>query len=445
MTAQSGNDQASIQGVLDYALEQAQSQGVTAVAVKASISDGKSVTVRKGELDILEYHKGQSFSVTVYQGETKGSASTTDLTQKEIKTAIESAIGIARYTSEDPYSGLADKALLATSFPELDLYHPWSVDSSEMIEICKETEAKAIALDKRITNSEGASMSTYAGTSGYANSNGFSHLKEGSSHSYSCTLIAEDDNGMQRDYWYTGDRDKNQMQNFQDVANEAAKRALQRLSPQAIQSTTCPVLFSPDVARSLIGHLIGALSGSAQYKKNSFLLDAAGEAIFPEFVRIYEDPYIVAGAKSSSYDAEGVATKKSDLIHNGCIEHYVLSSYSGRKLKRPTTGNAGGLRNVRVESNGGDQSQLIKQMGSGVLVTELIGQGVNQITGDYSRGASGFLVKNGEIQYPVEGFTIAGNLKNMYQQLVAIGSDVDEQGNIHTGSWLLDNMTIAGQ
>ena len=341
-------DQATISQVLEYALDEARKQGASDASVKASISDGRSITIRMGELDTLEYHKGQSFSVTAYKGQAKGSASTTDLSQKQIKIAIQSALGIASYTSEDEYAGLPDKNSLATDFPALDLYHHWSIETDEIIEICKQTEALAMNQDDRIKNSEGVSLNTYEGTSGYGNSQGFLHVRDGTSHSYSCTLIAEDNNGMQRDYWYTGDRNPEKMDNFKDVAGKAADRALQRLSPRPITSLTCPVLFSAEMSRSLIGHLISATSGSAQYKKTSFLLDASGKTIFPEFVHIYEDPLLVAAHNSSSYDNEGVATRKSDLINNGKLERYILSTYSARKLDLVTTGNAGGLRNVRT-------------------------------------------------------------------------------------------------
>ncbi len=438
-------DEKRIQKILEFGLEAAQKAGATDAVIKASSSIGRSVNVRMGELDTLEYHKGQSFSVTVYQGQQKGSASTTDLSEPEILAAIEAAMGIASYASEDPYAGLADKELMAKKFPELNLYHPWEIKTDEMIALSQQCEANAMAVDPRINNSEGVSISTYEGSSGYANTNNFIHLDSGSNHSLSCTLIAEDSNGMQRDYWYSSERDPSLLEDFQQLGEKAAKRTISRLSPQPIESMTCPVVFVPEMAKSLVGHLVAAASGGSQYKKTSFLLDAVGDQILPDCVHIYEDPLIPGGSRSSSYDAEGVATKKSDLILDGVLQRYILSSYSARKLKLETTANAGGLRNIRVDSGDKNLDEILAEMGSGILVTELIGHGVNQITGDYSRGAAGFLVEHGKIQHPVEGFTIAGNLKNMYQDLILIGNDVDLRGNMHTGSWLIDKMTIAGQ
>ncbi len=443
-------DQKRIQKSIEFALGAAKKAGATDAAIKASSSVGRSVSVRMGELDILEYHKGQSFSVTVYKGEKKGNASTTDLAESAIVAAIEAAMGISSYASEDPFSGLADKALMAKEFPDLDLYHPWDIDTDEMISLSHSCEKNAMEVDPRITNSEGVCLSTYEGSSGYGNSNDFIHVGSGSSHSIACTLIAEDSNGMQRDYWYSDERDPLLLEDYRQLGEKAAQRTISRLSPQAVESMTCPVVFSPEMAKSLVGHLVAAASGGSQYKKTSFLLDAAGDQVLADFVHIHEDPLIRGGSRSSSFDGEGVVTKKSDLILNGVLQRYILSSYSARKLNLKTTANAGGLRNIRVDSGGQsgstkDLDQLLSEMNQGILVTELIGQGVNQITGDYSRGAAGFWIEQGKIKHPVEGFTIAGNLKNMYQNLIAIGSDIDLRGNMHTGSWLIDKMIIAGQ
>lgn len=438
-------DQKRIQESIEFALDTAKKLGATQAAVKVSSSIGRSINVRMGELDTLEYHKGQSFSVTVYEGQKKGSAGTTDLSEPEITAAIEAAKGISSYASEDPFSGLADKELMAKEFPDLDLYHPWDIDTDEMISLSQRCEKNAMEIDPRINNSEGVSLSTYEGSSGYGNSNGFIHVDSGSNHSLSCTLIAEDSNGMQRDYWYSSERDPSLLEDYSQLGEKAAQRTISRLSPQAVESMTCPVIFSPEMAKSLVGHLVAAASGGSQYKKTSFLLNAAGDQVLPNFVHIYEDPLIRGGSRSSSYDSEGVATQKSDLIIDGVLQRYILSSYSARKLNLETTANSGGLRNIRVDSGDKDLDELLGEMNKGILVTELIGQGVNQITGDYSRGAAGFWVEQGKIKHPIEGFTIAGNLKNMYQDLMHIGNDVDLRGNMHTGSWLIDKMTIAGQ
>lgn len=438
------SDRVQVSNAVEMSLDVAKQEGATAAAAGASLDSGLSVTARMGDVETLEHHRGQSLSVTVYQGQRKGSASSSALGADAIRETVEAAMRIARYTSEDPYAGLADADLMAQETADLDLYHPWPLQVDEAIEITKACEAAALSSDKRIVNSEGSSLNTFQGTSAYANSHGFLGVASGSRHSLSCSVIAEDESGMQRDYWYTGSRLAGQLESTESVGLKAAERALARLSPEKLSTRQTPVLFSAELAKGLMGHLVAAVSGGALYRKASFLLDAMGETILPEFVHIYEDPLIPQAPGSSAFDAEGVTTCKSDLIKNGVLERYVLGSYSARKLGLQTTANAGGVRNLRVNNHDLDLPALLKKMGTGFYATELIGHGINMVTGDYSRGAAGFWVEDGEIQYPVAEITVAGNLRDIFQNVQAIGNDVDTRGNIQTGSWLINDLMIAG-
>lgn len=437
-------DQALMTQAVELALDEAKKQGASSAEAGGGMDSGLSVSVRKGEIETLEHHRGQSLSITVYQDHRKGSASTSDLSPQSIKEAVEAANRIARYTSEDDCSGLADAELMAKALPDLDLYHPWDISAKAAIEIATICEAAGLSQDTRITNSEGASVNAFQGVSVYGNSHGFLGSKQGTRHSVSCSVIAEDEKGMQRDYAYTSSRLPHKLETPESVGKEAAEHALRRLSARQLSTRTAPVVFAADVARGLLGSLIGAISGGALYRKASFLLDMKGQQIFPEFVHIKEDPLIKQGVGSSAFDSEGVATRQRSLVENGILQGYVLGSYSARKLGMQTTGNAGGVHNLTIDSGTDDFSALLQRMGTGLYVTELIGHGVNGITGDYSRGASGFWVEQGEIQYPVEEITIAANLKDMFMNLQAIATDIDLRGNTQTGSWLIDPMTIAG-
>lgn len=429
----------------EQVLEEAKKLGATAVEVNVSSGEGLSVDVRMSEVETLEYNRDQGLGLTVYFGQKKGHASTADLSAKAIKDTVEAACRIAKYTSEDEYSGLADADLMATKFPDLDLYHPWDISADQAIELALNCENAAREYSPLISNADGTAVSTYRGMSLYANSHGFSGFNRGSSHSISCSMVAQEGDSMQRDYWFTSSRLPEQLEDPEFVGKEASKRTVKRLHARPIETTSAPVLFVPQIARSLIGHFTSAISGGSQYRKASFLLDAVGEKIFPDFVHLYEQPFIPQAMGSANFDNEGVALQEKDLLKNGIIESYILSSYSARKLGLKTTGNAGGTHNLTLKDTGQDFDELLRMLGTGFLVSGLIGNSVNGITGDYSRGASGFWVEEGEIQFPIEEVTIAGNLKEMYQGIVAIGNDVDYRGNMRTGSILLDEMKIAGK
>ncbi len=429
----------------ETAVAEARRQGASSAEAGASLNTGLSVNVRKGEVETLEHHRGQSLSISVYLGHCKGSASSSDLSIEAIRDAVGAALAIARHTSEDQCAGLADPALMAKEIPDLDLYHPWDLGPEDAIELATECEAAALATDRRITNSEGAAVNTFGGVSAYANSHGFIGVKRGTRHSLNCSVIAEDDNGMQRDYAYTVSRVPEKLDSARKIGEEAAERTLRRLSGRKLDTRQAPVLFAADLARGLLSSFVSAISGGALYRRSSFLLDSLGSQVFPASIHIHESPHLRQALGSAAFDNEGVATRERDLVADGVVQSYVLSSYSGCKLGMPTTGNAGGVHNLRIDATAGDLAALLAEMGSGLYVTELIGHGINPVTGDYSRGASGFWVENGEIQYPVEEITIAGNLAEMFRQLQAVGSDVDQRGNYQTGSWLVESMTIAGE
>ena len=438
------SDREQVSRAVEMALDAARKAGATAAAAGASLDSGLSVTARMGDVETLEHHRGQSLSVTVYVGHKKGSASSSALGEGAIREAVEAAVRIARHTSEDACAGLADASLMAREIPDLDLYHPWPLQADEAIDIARACEAAALEADKKIVNSEGATLNTFQGTSAYGNTHGFLGVTSGSNHNLSCSVIADDGNGMQRDYWYTSSRLPGELEPPEHVGQKAAERALARLSPRKLPTGQMPVLFAAELAKGLLGNLVSAVSGTSLYRKASFLLDAQGKKILPEFVHIHEDPLIPRAPGSSAYDAEGVATRKSDLVTDGVLARYVLASYSACKLGLQTTANAGGVRNLRIDSHDLDLPALLKKMDTGFYVTELIGQGINLVTGDYSRGAAGFRVEGGEIRYPVAEITVAGNLRDMFANLQAVGNDVDTRGNIQSGSWLIDGLMIAG-
>lgn len=425
-------------------LERAKAQGASAAEAEVSQGFGQNVTVRRGEVETIEYNRDKGLAVTVYFGHQRGHASTSDLDGKAIADTVDAACSIARHTAADPSAGLADEALLAREIPDLDLYHAWDLPVEKAIELARECEAAALASDARISNSEGGSVGTQESLFVYANSLGFSGGYPSSRHDISCAVIAESQNGMQRDYWYSSARDPRDLENAIDIGRHAGERTVRRLDARQAKTGEVPVLFEAPVAAGLIGHLVSAISGGSLYRKASFLLDAKGQAIFPAFMRISEQPHIPKGLASSPFDNEGVATRARELVDQGVLQGYMLGSYSARKLGLQSTGNAGGNHNLIVQSTGEDFAALLKKMGTGVLVTELLGHGTNLVTGDYSRGAAGFWVENGVIQYPVEEITVAGNLRDMFKDIVAVGNDVLMRGSKQCGSILIGGMMVAG-
>ncbi len=425
-------------------LDEAKSRGADQAEVAASHDIGLAATARLGEVESLEYTNDRGVGVTVYKDQKKGSASTSDFSLPALKETVAKACSFATFTAADECSGLADAERMATTIPDLDLAHEWGMQADEAIRIAIECEDAGRSFDARITNSEGATVGTSSGVRAYGNSHGFLASYPKTSHSVSCVVVGEENGSMERDYWYTTARDAAILESPVSVGTTAAMRTVARLGGRKIETGTAPVMFTPDTARGFIGHAIGAISGGSQYRRSSFLLDAAGEKIFPDFVQIQERPHIAGAMASAPYDAEGVATTDRDIVVDGVLQGYVLSSYSARRLGLATTGNAGGTHNLIVPGNSGDLESMIQEMGTGLLVHELIGQGVNMVTGDYSRGVVGFWIENGAVAYPVHEVTIAGNLRKLYQQIVAIGNDQDLRGGIRCGSVLVDSMTIAG-
>ena len=426
------------------ALETAARAGADQCEAAVSHDLGLSVTARMRDIETLEYQNDRSFGITVYFDNRKGSASTSDFRPAAVREAVERACSIARRTAEDPCAGLADPARLAEDPPDLALDHAWDVSPEEAREMAIRCEGVALDRDPRITNSEGATVATSRGVRAYGNSHGFFGAYRRSSHSVSCAVLAGDDGGMERDYHYTASRNPAELEALEAVGAKAAERTLRRLGARQVTTARVPVLFPPELARGFLGHAVGAASGTAQYRRSSFLLDAAGEAVFPDFMNIRERPHIPGAFGSAPFDREGVATTDRDLVAAGVLQGYVLSSYSARRLGLETTGNAGGVHNLLVEGNAEGRDTLIRQMERGLIVSELMGQGVNPVTGDYSRGAAGFWVEGGEIAYPVSEITIAGNLRDLYRSIVAVGRDQDLRGVIRCGSVLVAEMTVAG-
>ncbi len=436
---------AELKNTVQQLLDEAKAQGATAAEAGLSVDDGLSVTARLGVVETIEHHCSQGLGVTVYFGQRKGAASTTDLSPASIKETVSAACSIARYTSEDDCAGLPDTDLLATEFPDLDLYHPWALSSEKAIELAIECEDAARSYHAEISNSEGATISTHKGINVLGNSLGFLQAKLGTRHSLVCSVLAQRGDDMQRDYWYSVARNSEKLESARDIGIKAAERTLRRLGGRSLSPRQCRVLFSAEMAGSLLGSFIGAISGGSLYRKSTFLLDALNTQVFPDFVHIHEQPHLIGGLGSAMYDGEGVATRNRDLVRDGILQDYVLSTYSAKKLGLKSTGNAGSVRNLTITSNAGDFESMLQTLGTGLLVTELMGQGVKMMTGDYSRGAAGFWVENGVIQYPVEEITIAGNLKEMFKNIIAVGNDVDLRGNIRTGSILIEQLSIAGE
>ncbi len=396
-----------------------------------------------GEVETVEYQRDRSVGVTVYFGQRKGSASTADFSDAALRDTVDAACRIARFTAEDQHIGLADPERLATEFPDLDLDHPWAIEPPAAIELALRAEAAARGADARITNSDGAGFSSHRGTRCYANSHGFVGTSTGTHHSLSCAVIAGTGGTMQRDGWHTIARAESDLESAERVGLRAAERALRRLGARRVATTRVPVLFAPEVARGLIGHLLAAIRGSAQYRQSSFLLDALGSQVLPPGIAVCETPTLARGPASTAFDGEGVATRETDLVSDGELQTYLLDSYSARRLGRETTGHAGGWTNVIVEGTR-DPGDLLRDIADGFYVTELMGQGVNLVTGDYSRGAAGFWVENGELTHAVEEVTIAGNLKAMLLGIAGFGTDLDRRHPIQVGSILIDRMAVAG-
>lgn len=429
---------------VQLALDMARVGGATQAEASAGASRGLSVSVRKGEVESLEFQQDRDLGVTVYFGRRKGNASTGDLSDAGIREAVAAALDIARATGEDPCNGLADVALMAREFPDLDLDHPWDLHADAAVDLAAACEAAAFAADPRISASEGAGVSSHRGRSIYANTHGFMGCRVGTNHSLSCAVVAGSGEQMQRDYWYSSARRASDLMDAQALGRKAGMRAAARLGARKLGTCTAPVLFPPELARGLWGHLIGAMSGAALYRRASFLLDKLGQSVCSAVVTLEQKPLLARGAGSAAYDSEGVATQERTLIDGGVLQGWLLGSYSARKLGLQTTGNAGGIFNLLARPGEEDFDALLHRMDRGLLVTELLGQGVNLVTGDYSRGAAGFWVENGEIAYPVEELTIAGNLADIYKGIVAVGRDVDPLQNVRTGSVLVERMTIAG-
>ena len=425
-------------------LEKAHKQGASDAAVSVNHDHGFSVDARMGQVETVAFSDDRGVSITVYKGFRKGSASSTDTSPAAIHAMVTAAIDIAEVSAEDPCFGLAEKELMCTEFPELDLCYPWDITPSDAIEMAIKCEQHALSMDKRITNSDGVNISSYTFCHGYANSHGFSGLTDCSRHSISCSLIAKEKNAMQRDYDYSTVRNPFDLVPIDVLASGAVERAISRLGARSIKTQQLPVVFSSRLSSGLFSSCINAISGSNLYRKNSFLVDSIGLQLFPKNIRMYDQPHLRGALGSAAFDAEGVKTRPNVWVEDGKICQYVLGTYSARKMGLQTSANSGGVFNLTVDATAGDLSDILKKMGRGLLVTDLMGQGVNLLTGDYSRGASGFWIEDGEIQYPVEGITIAGNLKDMLGAIVAVGTDINPNSSTRCGSVLIERMMVAG-
>lgn len=438
--------QQELEAIVEQALADARRRGADQAEVAASQDRALDATVRLGEVETLEHHRDRGVTVTVYFGKRKGTAASGDLQERSLVDVVERACAIAKHTQEDPCAGLADPERMAdpANLPELDLWHPWELSPDEAIELALECESAARA-DERVTNSEGASVHTGAGLVCYGNSHGFRGVQRGTRHDISCAVIAGENDAMQRDYWYSVARRADDLEPAQSVGRRAAERAVRRLNSRRVKTATVPVLFVPEVARSLIGHFVAAVRGSALYRDASFLVGKKGEKIFADHVCISEHPHLPRALGSAAFDGEGVLTRARKLVNDGVLEGYVLNSYSARKLGMETTGNAGGVHNLTVEPGKAGFGELVSRMGRGLVVTEMMGQGVNIVTGDYSRGAAGFWVEDGTMACPVHEITVAGNLADVFMGIEAVGNDVDKRANIRTGSILVNRMMVAGE
>jgi PmbA protein len=443
-SASSLPEPARLEDMVHEIIRQARAAGADEVEAGVNMDAGLSVTVRLGETETLEFNRDRVLGLTVYFDRRKGSASTADFGPEGIAATVQAACDIARYTSQDPCAGLADADRLATVIPDLDLYHPWELSAEQAIALATECEDAARAVDPRIDNSEGATVGSYVSLRVKGNSKGFLGSYRSSYHSISCSVIGRQGEEMQRDYWSDSARDRNDLDAAADIGRVAGERTIRRLGTRRLSTRQAPVLVIAENAGSLFGHFINAISGSNLYRKSSFLLDHLGKPVFPGWMHIHEQPLLKKGPGSAPYDSEGVATAARDIITDGVLQGYVLNTYAARKLGMQTTGNAGGVRNLTIDPGTRDLAGMLRLMDTGLLVTEFIGFGVNIVTGDYSRGAAGFWVEHGEIQYPVDEITVAGNLRDMFMGIVEVGSDVDTRSNTRTGSVLIERMTIAG-
>ena len=443
---QSEPDEESLRDIVQQMLDYASARGADQAEAAASHNLGLSATARLGEVESLEYTNDRGVGITVYSGSRKGSASTSDFRPEAIREAVDKALIFARHTAADDCAGLADADRMAgDDLPELELYHRWELTAETAIEMAIGCEAVARDFDSRICNSEGATVTTGGGARAYGNSHGFLQSVAKTSHSLSCTVVGAAGDEMQRDFWYSVARDPNELESPEAVGRQAAERTIARLAARKIQTRTAPVVFAPELARGFIGHALAAIAGGAQYRRSSFLLDAVGETVCPEFLQLQERPHLPGAMASSAYDSEGVATADRDIVVDGVLQSYILGSYSARRLGLESTANAGGTHNILVPGNRDGLDEILAEMGDGLLVHELIGQGVNGVTGDYSRGAVGFWVENGEVAFPVHEITIAGNLRDLYANIAAIGNDQDLRGGIRCGSLLVAEMKIAGE
>lgn len=437
--------QQDLQNKLARVLEQARHRGMDSAEAILLLENGFSVSARHSEVETVEHHQAKTLQVTVYHDQRSGAAAISDLTNEAILAAVDKACAIASYAGQDPYAGLAEPAFMAQNYPDLQLYHHWDITPAEAINKAIECDTIARAQDSRITDAEGSSISTYDSFKLYGNTHGFMGCYPQSLHTISCSVVAQSGEKMQRDHEYTTSRSAEGLDDLVTVAKSAAQKVLQRLESRRLTTRRCPVIFHAPVAKGLLSHFISAISGRHLYQKSSFLLDHLGKQVFPEFIHIFQEPHIISGMASAPFDSEGVRTRYLDYVKDGLLQSYVLGSYSARKLKLQTTGNAGGVYNLGISHNNLSLDALLKKMGTGLLVTELMGQGINIVTGTYSRGAVGFWVEHGEIQYPVDEITVAGQLQNMFLNLVAVANDTDNRGSIRTGSILIQEMTIAGE
>lgn len=438
------NSTQSLRKLMHEVLDRAKNHGATNAMVSVNQDSGFSVDVRMGEVETVSFNEDKGISLVIYIGYRKGGASSTDTSPQALENLVKAACDIAKVSAEDPCFGLADPQLMTTTYPHLDLFHPWSISPQEAIETALSCENYALSLDKRIKNSDGVNISTHAFCSAFVNTYGGEGILHSTRHSISCSLVASEEGKMQRDYDYSVARNPAELALSQQIAKSAVERSTSRLGARKIKTQKIPVIFSSRVSNSLFSSFINAISGGNLYRKNSFLLDSLGHKIFPSYIKVYEQPHLLKALGSAPFDAEGVPTRNNIFINEGVLCQYVLSSYSARRLGLSTTANSGGVHNLTVDPNEANLEAILKKIPKGLLVTELMGQGVNGLTGDYSRGASGFWVENGQIQYPVEEITIAGNLKEIFRRIMGVGADINPNTSIRCGSLLIEEMMVAG-
>lgn len=434
-----------VEQISNEVIDLAKAAGATSTEVSVQLNKGINVATRLEEVETIEFNQDKQIALTVYIGNRRGTATSSDPSHPSLKKLVQHAADIAKVSDPDPCFGLADKSLLAINFPELDLYHPWNIEVKDAIELAKHCESIALGIDKRIVNSDGCNLSTHQFLTSYANSNGFNHHYFSSRHSQSCVLLAQDSKGLKRDYDYTLARDPKKLLDQRLLANNAVKKTLARLDAHKLSTRSCPVIFSSDISNSLLSALISAVSGGNIYRRSSFLLDKIGHQIFPQKYSISESPYMVGGLSSSAYDGDGVQTRNNVFIKNGVLQHYALGCYSARRLKLETTANSGGVHNLSINHDNLTLDELFAQMGTGLFVTSLMGSSINMLTGDYSRGASGFWIEDGKIAYAVDEITVASNFMDMFANIEGIASDVDIRKSTKCGSVLIGKMTVAGK